>query len=205
MATTTAPERDGGPILIELDEATWRRHLDRVEGWLAHVVAVQAEFRTLAADTAAKVREPHWHEYLTTVAEAAAEHEKKAEELFRVIGRDPVKVGALTGPVLAKAREALAALVGVTTGASSPWRDLQQLYLVSLGALGAFATAEQLGYAVGLPALAEIAFHVTAEKFKHHRLLQEAVLEFASMAILYHSGLGAGDSAGGGASSASQA
>ncbi len=88
--------------------------------------------------------------------------------------------------MLAKAREGLADLVGAAAGASAPWRDLQQLFLVSLGAIGAFGVAEQLGYAIGCPALAEIAFHVTSEKFKHHRLLQEAVLEFASMAILYH-------------------
>src|SRR5690349_1261439 len=119
METTLTAERAAGPILIGLDEDTWRGHLDRAEGWLGHVVTAQAEFRTLAADTAAKVREPHWHEYLTRVAEAAARHQEKAEEMFRVIGRDPSRSGRVTGAVMAKAREGLAGLVGAATGASS--------------------------------------------------------------------------------------
>src|SRR4051812_22145085 len=188
--TTAATGGAVGPVLIGIDEGSWKGHLDRVEVWLAHTVGAQVEFRTLAADTAAKVKEPHWHEYLTRVAEAAARHEKDVEEMFRVIGRKPWRGGGLTGPVLAKSREALAFLISKTTGASSPWTDLQQLHLVSLGAISAFSAAEQLGYAVGLPALAEIAFRVTNEKFTHHRLIQEAVLEFAAMAILYGSEIG---------------
>ncbi|HEX8200640.1 MAG TPA: hypothetical protein VF590_09145 [Isosphaeraceae bacterium] len=189
MAATTARDA-AGPILIGIDDDSWTGHLDRVERWLRHVVVVQAEFRTLAADTATKIREPHWHEYLTRIAEAAVEHEHQAAEMFRVIGRDPARTGTLAGTVMAKAREGLADLVGLATGASAPWRDVQQLFLVSLGAIGAFGVAEQLGYAIGIPALAEIAFGVTVEKFKHHRLLQEAVLEFAALAILYDSELG---------------
>lgn len=36
----------------------------------------------------------------------------------------------------------------------------------------------------------EIAFRITNEKFTHHRLLQEAVLELSAMAILYGSDIG---------------
>src|SRR3954447_5030928 len=111
MATSTAREGRAGPILIEIGPEAWKGHLDRVEGWLRHVVAAQAEFRTLAADTAAKVREPHWREYLEKVAEAASEHQAKAEEMFRVIGRDPSRSGRLSGAAAAKAREGLAAVV----------------------------------------------------------------------------------------------
>jgi len=186
------------PVLLEIDEASWKGHLDRVARWLAHVVAAQAEFHTLAADAAAKVKEPHWHKYLTEVAEAAGRHQGKIEEMYRAIGREPSKVGERTGPVLAKAQEAMATLVGTTTGASAPWRDLQQLHLVSLGAISAFATAEQLGYAVGLTDLARIGLDVVTEKYKHHRMLQEAVLEFAAMAILYGSEIGEDDSKGAG-------
>ena len=188
--TTADFENAPGPVLIEIDEVSWKGYLDRVNVWVAHTLGAQVEFRMMAADTAAKVKEPHWHEYLTLLAERAARHEKEAEEMFRVIGREPWRLGELTGPVLAKSREALAFLISKTTGASSPWTDLQQLHLVSLGAISAFSTAEQLGYAIGIPALAEIAFRITNEKFKDHRLLQEAVLEFAAMAILYGSEIG---------------
>ena len=188
--TTTTAENTAGPVLIGIDPTSWKGHLDRVNVWIAHTLGAQVEFRTLAADTAAKVKEPHWHEYLTGVAETAARHEKDVEEMFRVIGREPWRLGKMTGPVLAKSREALAFLVSKTTGASSPWTDLQQLHMVSLGAISAVSVAEQLGSAIGIPALAEIAFRVTNEKFTHHRLIEEAVLEFAATAILYGSDVG---------------
>jgi hypothetical protein len=127
------------------------------------------------------------HEQLTKVAEAARAHEARVAEMYRVIGRTPGKAGSIAGAAMGKAREALGGLVGAAAGAVGPWRDLHQLFLVSQGALGAFAVAEQLGYALGLPALASTAFDVGLEKYKHHRLLQEFVLEFASIAILYRS------------------
>jgi hypothetical protein len=148
---------------------------------------VQDEFRTLAKDVAAKFHEPHLHEQFTKVAEAAREHEARVAEMYRVIGREPGRAANLAGSAMGKAREALGGLVGAAAGAVGPWRDLHQLFLISLGSVGAFSVAEQLGYALGLPALASIAFDVSLEKFKHHRLLQEFVLEFASIAILYQS------------------
>lgn len=183
-APTQAPS---GPILIDLDEVTWKEHVDRAGQWLGHVAMVQAEFRTLAVDTASKFHEPHLREQLTKVAEAAREHEARVAEMYRVIGREPGKAANLAGSAMGKAREALGGLVGSAAGAAGPWRDLHQLFLVSQGSIGAFAVAEQLGYALGLPALASIAFDVSMEKYKHHRLIQEFVLEFASIAILYQS------------------
>src|SRR5437660_93214 len=91
-ATTTptlSSRASSGPILIDLDEATWKEHVDRAERWLGHVAMVQAEFRTLAEDTAAKFHEPHLHEQLTKIAEAAREHEGRVAEMYRVIGRTP--------------------------------------------------------------------------------------------------------------------
>jgi hypothetical protein len=184
-----APAAGGlaGPILIDLDETTWKEHLDRTERWLGHVAMVQAEFRTLAESTAARFHEPHLREQLTKVAEAAREHEARVAEMYRIIGRSPGSAVTLAGSAMGKAREALGGLVGAAAGAAGPWRDLHQLFLISLGSLGAFSVAEQLGYALGLPALASTAFDVSLEKFKHHRLIQEFVLEFASIAILYQS------------------
>jgi hypothetical protein len=189
QATAAPPpsRASSGPILIDLDEATWKEHVDRAERWLGHVAMVQAEFRTLAEDTAAKFHEPHLHEQLTKIAEAARAHEGRVAEMYRVIGRTPGRMTSFAGTAMGKAREALGGLVGAAAGAAGPWRDLHQLFLISLGSVGAFSVAEQLGYALGLPALASIAFDVSLEKFKHHRLLQEFVLEFASIAILYQS------------------
>lgn len=184
-----APAAAADAILIDIDETTWNEHIDRTERWLGHVAMVQAEFRTLAVDTAAKFQEPHLRELLTKVAEAARAHEGRIAEMYRVIGRTQgPPVAAVAGTAMGKAREALGGLVGAAAGAVGPWRDLHQLFLVSLGALGAFGVAEQLGYSLGLPALASTAFDIQLEKFKHHRLIQEFVLEFAPIAILYQSG-----------------
>jgi hypothetical protein len=192
-ATTTttgqpdAPTTATGAVLIDIDEATWKEHLDRAERWLGHVAMAQAEFRTLAEDVAARFHEPHLREQLTKIAEAARAHEGRVAELYRVIGRTPGRAAGIAGTVAGKAREALGGLLDAATGAAGPWRGLHQLFLVSQASTGAFAVAEQLGYALGLPALASIAFDVTLEKFKHQRLIQEFVLEFASIAILYRS------------------
>ena len=70
-----------GPILIDIDETTWKEHVDRAERWLGHVAMVQAEFRTLAEDTAARFDEPHLREQLTKIAEAARAHEARIAEL----------------------------------------------------------------------------------------------------------------------------
>jgi hypothetical protein len=182
-----AATQSAGAILIDIDETTWKEHVDRAARWLGHVAMVQGEFRTLAEATAAQFHEPHLREQLTKVAEAAREHESRVAEMYRVIGRAPGAAAPLAGAAMGKAREALGHLVGAAAGAAGPWRDLHQLFLISLGSVGAFSVAEQLGYALGLPALASIAFDVSLEKFKHHRLIQEFVLEFASIAILYQS------------------
>lgn len=58
------------------------------------------------------------------------------------------------------------------------------MLIESQDALGAFAIVEQLGYALGLPELAEPAFRAVAEKTKDHLLIQEYVLEMAPVGIL---------------------
>ena len=88
-ATANDPGTLAGPILIDIDEMTWKEHVDRAERWLGHVAMVQAEFRTLAEATAAQFYEPHLREQLTKVAEAAREHEKRVAEMYRVLGRTP--------------------------------------------------------------------------------------------------------------------
>src|SRR4051812_39005542 len=92
---TPSSQAASGPVLIDLDETTWKEHVDRAERWLGHVAMVQAEFRTLAEDTAAKFHEPHLHEQLTKIAEAARAHEGRVAEMYRVIGRTPGRMTPL--------------------------------------------------------------------------------------------------------------
>ena len=174
-----------GPLLVELDEQTWKEQLDRTERWFKNVRMVQATFRQLAEDTLEKVHEPHVREFLAQIVEKAKEHEQAADRLFEVIGRKPPFARELMGETMAKARQGLADFMGVAGGASAPWRDMHQLFLVSLNAVSAFGAAEQLGLALGIPEIVEIVLQVNPEKFAQHRQLEELVLDFVPIAILY--------------------
>lgn len=174
-----------GPILVELDEQTWKEQLDRTEQWFRNVRMVQATFRQLAEDTLEKVHEPHVREFLAHVVEKAREHEDAADRLFEAIGRRPPLMRELMGEAMAKARKGLGDFMGLAGGASAPWRDLHQLFLVSLNAVGAFGAAEQLGLALGISEVVDIVLQVNPEKFAHHRQLEELVLDFVPIAILY--------------------
>lgn len=67
----------------------------------------------------------------------------------------------------------------------TPWRDMHLLFLSGHNALAAFAAAEQLGYALGMPPFAELCFAVTGEKHTQQLILQELLLEMVPWAILY--------------------
>lgn len=174
------------PLLLELDEQTWKDWLDRVESWLGNVLMLQATFRQLAEDTLNKVHEPHIRAYLADLLETAKQHEQKVEELYRVIGRDPSHARQLGGTLMSKASQVLADVQGIAGGAVGGWRDLRQLLLSNLDALGAFAIAEQLGLALGIPEIVEITFPIVQEKSTHQLLLQEYLLEMGPVSILYH-------------------
>src|SRR4051794_9412747 len=175
-----------GTILLELDEATWSRQVDRAAAWLGDTLQVQEKFRKFAADTASQIKEPHIKKYLEDIVEHARGHEEVIRELFRAIDREPSGGRSLAGAALAKGGELIADVVGLAGGARGNWKDLRQLLIESQDALGAFAIVEQLGYALGLPELAEPAFRVVAEKTKDHLLIQEYVLEMAPVGILLH-------------------
>jgi len=182
MATQTATE----PILLELDEATWGKQLDRAAAWLGNVLMTQEKFRKFAEDTAARIHEPHIKKYLEDVVQHARAHEEQAHGLIRTIGREPSTGRSLAGAVLAKGAELVADVVGLAGGARGNWKDLRQLLIESQDALGAFAIVEQLGYALGMPELADPAFRIIAEKTKDHLLIQEYLLEMAPASILLH-------------------
>jgi hypothetical protein len=174
------------PILLELDEATWNDQLDRAAAWLGDVLQVQEKFRKFAEDTAAKIREPHIRSYLEDIVGRATKHEELARDLSRAIGREPSGGRSIAGAVLARGAGVIAGAVGLAGGARGNWNDLRQLLLESQDALGAFAIVEQLGYALGLPELADPAFRAIAEKTRDHLLIQEYVLEMAPAGILLH-------------------
>lgn len=182
MAVATLAE----PILIDLDERTWKEHLDRAESWFGNVLMTQARFRKMLADSVAKIQEPRIKRYLEEMLEGAERHEEQAKELYRRIGRDRSKVRQSAGAAMAKGSEMLADAVGMAGGATGSWKDLRHLLLVNMDAIGAFGIAEQLGYALGLPEVAELAFSIVNQKTRDQLLLQEYMLEMGPVAILYH-------------------
>lgn len=172
-------------ILIELDAECRQEHYDRAASWFKNVQFTQASFRQLLEDTVDKVEEPHIKDYLYTMLEQAREHEQKVESLFAVIGQKPASIRTIMGEFLGKSREAWADLLAFAGGAKGPWQDLQQLYISNLNSMSAFAVAEQLGLALGIPEILDITFEVVKEKSSAQLLLQECALEMCSKSILY--------------------
>lgn len=179
----------GQALLLELDEDTWKGFLDSYESWLGNTLMLQTTFRRMVEDTASKIAEPHIREYLAELGKAAQAHEQRAEELFRLIGRDPATGRKAGGLVMSKLEEVLATVQGLAGGATGNWRDIRQLLIANLDALGAFAVAEQLALALGLPEIVDVTFNVIHEKQTAHLLIQEYMLEMASQSILYHSSI----------------
>lgn len=180
----TAEQND--PLLLELDDATWSGYLERCEDWFRNVQLIQHSFWKLAEETRGKVNEPHIRQFLEEVASTARRHDEQAAALFKAIGREPSGVGVL-GTLVEKARKAAGDLVGIATGAAPGWRDMHQLFLASLNSISAWSAAEQLGYALGLNTIADIAYPVTNEKTTQHLILQELLLEMSATAILHGS------------------
>ena len=173
------------PVLIELDNECREEHYDRAAGWFKNVQLTQASFRQLLEDTVDKIEEPHLKDYLLTMLDHAKEHEQKAEALFAIIGRKPSSMRVLLGELTGKSRELWADVIALAGGVKGPWQDVQQLYISNLNSMSAFAVAEQLGLALGIPEILDITFPVVAQKSTDHLLLQEVALEMCSMSILY--------------------
>ena len=173
------------PVLIELDNECRQEQLDRTEAWFKNVQLTQASFRQLLDDTVGKIEEPHIKDYLTTMLGHAIEHEHQAEALFAIIGRKPSVIRVKLGELAGKGRELMADIIALTGNAKGPWQDLHQLYISNLDSMSAFAVAEQLGLALGIPEIIDITFPIVAQKSTDHLLLQEMALEMCSMSILY--------------------
>ena len=172
-------------ILLELDDKTRQQHYDSAAAWFKNVQLTQASFRQLLEDTVAKIEEPHIKHYLSTMLDYAKEHETKAEALFAIIGRKPSSARVLLGELTGKSRELWADIIALGGGTKGPWQDLQQLYISNLNSMSAFAVAEQLGLALGIPEILDITFPVIRQKSTDQLLLQECSLEMCSISILY--------------------
>ena len=179
------PQTQMQPILLEIDDKSWQKQLDHVESWLDNVMLTQSSYRQLLEDTVGKIEEPHIKKYLSDILERAKKHEEKVEELYKVINRNPSRVRKLLGEFAGKTRQVLGDFIALAGGAKGPWQDVHQLYLSNYNSMGTFAVAEQLGLALGIHEIVDIAFPVIAEKSTDQLLLQEYVLEMASLSILY--------------------
>ncbi len=177
--------KNTSPILIELGEGAWKEQIDRAETWFGNALTVQGAFRRLVHDARDKVQEPHIRDYLGEILNKAMEHEQQAEELFGMIGRKAPTSRKLGGILVAGAHKALGKVEGTAGGATDAWQDLRQLLLLNLDSMGAFAVAEQIGFALAMPEVAKITFGIENEKMKHHLIMQELILETAAISILY--------------------
>jgi hypothetical protein len=176
------------PLLLELDEATWTGWHDRVRPWLATTQTLQQTYRSLLESTVKDVSESHWHHYLEEILKSAREHEACLAEIHAAFGVEPAghkTIRDAAGLATSKTREALAHLEGLAAGAhGGAWRKLRQLLLSNLDAIGAYGVVEQLGLALGRPAVTNLTIPILTAKGEHQLQLQECFLEFASNAIL---------------------
>jgi hypothetical protein len=177
------------PQLVELDGGTWGQWLERVEPWLATTATLQGTFRKLLEDTVEDVTEPHWHAYLEEILKSARDHEAKIDDLYQAFDRErsgPGRLGSAAATLVAKGREAVGHAEGLAAGArGGSWRKLRELLLSNLDAISGFAVTEQLGLALGNPAVTDITVPIVTEKSEHQLQLQEMLLEMAANAILY--------------------
>ncbi|HKN87053.1 MAG TPA: hypothetical protein VJV04_09355 [Nitrospiraceae bacterium] len=122
---------------------------------------------------------------LSALVETAKEHERKVDDLYAVIGREPSSVRRVGAALMSKGSEVVADVEGFMGGATGAWKDIRVLLIANLDSMGAFAVAEQLGLALGIPNIVDITFPIVHEKSTQHLLLQEYMLEMASVSILY--------------------
>jgi hypothetical protein len=176
------------PLLLELDDETWSTQVDRVERWLATTRVLQGTYVKVLESTLDDVAEPHIRSYLDELLEVAREHEDRVDALYRAFGREPAAVGTLrstASTLLGMTREVVGHAEGMVGGAASgPWRRLREVLLSNLDAIASFAVTEQLGLALGVPAVVDVTMPVVRRKTQDQLLLQEFLLEMASNAIL---------------------
>ena len=175
----------GEPIVIEIDEASWKAHLDNVEPWLGTTLTNQVAFRQLLEKVGPTLREPHFRQFVAELAETARRHESEAERFYSLIGRDPSATRKRMASVVGPAKRAGAEAMASSGGAEGSWLGLQALLPAALDAQSGFAVTEQLALALGMRELAEAAYDIENEQAKGMLLLKELMLESAAISILY--------------------
>ena len=174
-------------MLLELDEQNWEKFCDNAQKWLDNLLMTQSAFRQMAEDTKDKITEPHLKKYITDIYERAVRHEKQIDELYQFVNRDSSKLRGVLGNLLGKSQKAFSQVLAIGGGVTGPWQHLHQLFLSNLNSIGAFAVAEQIGLALAIPDMADLAFEIVAEKKTDQLMLQEIVLEMSVPSILYNS------------------
>jgi len=178
------------PLLVELDDGTWTQWHERVRAWLATTTMLQQAFRKMLERTVPNVTESHWHEYLENILESARDHEARIGDIHDAFGVEQAAHGILRDAaslVTSTTRQALGQIEGLAAGArGGNWRQLRELLLTNLDAISGYAVTEQLGFALGRPAVTDITVPILTAKGEHQLQLQECFLEMAPNAILYH-------------------
>ncbi|HEV7898510.1 MAG TPA: hypothetical protein VGP31_11770 [Planosporangium sp.] len=176
------------PLVVEVEERTWREYVDRSAEWLETATLLQATFRKMLEDTVDDVDEPHIRGSLDEVLDAARRHEGLISELYVAFSRDRLPPGQARASMLARTRDVVAHVEGLAAGAPpGTWRKLRELALTNVDSTTGFAVVEQLGLAMGLPAVVDLVQPVIHEKTRHQMVLRECLLETATAAVLYRS------------------
>ncbi|MEH7073844.1 hypothetical protein [Neobacillus drentensis] len=173
-------------ILIELDKQTRSNHLNQMEKWFEHVLTIQMSLENSLQRAIPIISEPHMKEAIQKTQAAVRAHSSAAEDLFKAIHRsaDAAKDRALAN-INTAVQTGLFSFEDLMGGAVGSWKEIHLLLLMNQQAMGAFAVAEQLGLAIGMKEVVNIAFPVVHEKTMHQLLLQEYMLEMAPVSILY--------------------
>ena len=179
-------KNDGQVMLLELDEENWEQFYDNAQKWLDNLLMTQSSFRQLAEDSKDKITEVHLRKYISDIHERAVKHEEQIDRLYEFVRRDPSKIRGTLGTLLGKSQKAFGQVLAIGGGVTGPWQHLHLMYLSNLNAIGAFSVAEQIGLALAMPEMADLAFHIAAEKQTDQLLLQEVVLEMSVPSILYN-------------------
>ena len=179
-------KNDGQVMLLELDEGNWEQFYDNAQKWLDNLLMTQSSFRQLAEDSKDKITEVHLCKYISDIHERAVKHEEQIDRLYEFVKRDPSKIRGTLGSLLGKSQKAFGQVLAIGGGVTGPWQHLHLMFLSNLNAIGAFSVAEQIGLALAIPEMADLAFHIAAEKQTDQLLLQEVVLEMSVPSILYN-------------------
>lgn len=179
-------KNDGQVMLLELDEENWEQFYDNAQKWLDNLLMTQSSFRQLAEDSKNKITEVHLRKYISDIHERAIKHEEQIDRLYEFVKRDPSKIRGTLGILLGKSQKAFGEVLAIGGGVTGPWQHLHLMFLANLNAIGAFSVAEQIGLALAIPQMADLAFHIAAEKQTDQLLLQEVVLEMSVPSILYN-------------------